>query len=255
MAKRKKEDLLGQMVVDFANAEHFEVGCFAYYESMVEIFGSIFAFPRLKQEKFWIWHEEDYGGVTPDRQLRLYEEDFRKTQEEVKEDLDAIISGEPLLHIFSYDGENHESNMLLIEMGCAFIEDDQVIEVPPIVSDEYVIDGQLNFDRQTARKDFCYCLLQFLIADKCNRKRIRKCEGCKKFFIASKLDSRIKKCSGCSRKSTLSKEEQRLYHQKRRAKIREEKKRQETEERIKRIMKAGYTREEAVEIIKADSEV
>ena len=72
-------------------------------------------------------------------------------------------------------------------------------------------------------------------------------------FARDVLDSRIKKCPTCGRKSTLSKEERRLYMQNLRAKKKAERDNLKLEERIARMTKAGYSREEAIEIIKADA--
>jgi hypothetical protein len=89
------------------------------------------------------------------------------------------------------------------------------------------------------------------------RDRLRKCQiqKCAKFFIATKADKRIKYCPDCSRKSKMSKEARRKYHQEYRRKKRQEKLAIEREEKINSYIKAGYSRNEAIELIEDDSKL
>ena len=98
-----------------------------------------------------------------------------------------------------------------------------------------------------------YVLIHFLKSSD-NRALIRKCEKCQKFFIASKLDKRIKKCKDCSRKSTKSKEWNKEYMKEYREKKKRENAKHQIERKIENYMRnLSITREEALEIIKADS--
>lgn len=95
-------------------------------------------------------------------------------------------------------------------------------------------------------------LREFLIND--NRMRIKICDHCGIFFVASKVDQRIKFCQSCSPKSKMSKEERNIYQKKRYWKKKQEKLAKEHEAKITNYMdKLGCTRKEAEDIIEADS--
>lgn len=77
---------------------------------------------------------------------------------------------------------------------------------------------------------------------------------CKKYFISQKDDSRIKFCQSCSPKSKMSREKKNELQRKWRQKKKEEKLAIQREARIENLMKrSGYSREEVIEIIEADS--
>ena len=99
-----------------------------------------------------------------------------------------------------------------------------------------------------------YCLIE-LLKNESNRERIRKCTRCQRFFFASRLDNRIQKCKQCSSKSTLSKDQRKLYQQEYRAKKKKDREDQKREQRIRKIIDAGFTREDAIEMIEADSKM
>jgi len=169
----------------------------------------------------------------------------------IRADIEMIADGKKLLDVFTRQRANTGCGArIVLPYAMPYVtldigEDDSIREEMPFSEKDHFTDT-VEFTLQ-------YCLIKFLKEN--NRNQIRKCdnEKCRKFFIASKLDSRIKKCPECSRKSTLSREERRLYQQKWRAKKKEEKKNREQEARIKRYMKAGgLTRSEAIDIIKAD---
>jgi ferredoxin len=97
-----------------------------------------------------------------------------------------------------------------------------------------------------------YSLGEFLLNN--DRKKLKRCNRCDQFFPAKKADARIKFCSSCSPKSKMSKERRREYQRKWRQKKKQEKLAIQREARIKNIMKrSGYSREEVIEIIEADS--
>ena len=86
-----------------------------------------------------------------------------------------------------------------------------------------------------------------------DRRKLKKCVNCKKYFIAAKVNPKQKKCPACSRKTSMSLERQREYQRALRKKQKEEKDSKRLEKRIANLMKLDYSREEALEIIEADS--
>lgn len=97
-----------------------------------------------------------------------------------------------------------------------------------------------------------YSLCEFLLNN--DRRKLKKCDKCENFFVASRVDDRIKYCGSCSPKSKMSKEERKAYQRKYRQKKKQEKLTRERETRIENLMKrAGCSREEAIEYIEADS--
>jgi hypothetical protein len=97
-----------------------------------------------------------------------------------------------------------------------------------------------------------YSLCEFLLNN--DRRKLKLCEQCDKFFVASKVDARIKFCSNCSPKSKMSKKRRREYQRKYRQKKKQEKLKKEREAKILNyIDKLDCTREEAEEIIEVDS--
>jgi hypothetical protein len=102
-----------------------------------------------------------------------------------------------------------------------------------------------------------FSLCEFLLDS--DRRKLRRCEWCGTFFVASKVDSRIKYCAICSPKSKWSKETRREYQRKYWAKHRKAKEVQERIQYIDRLMDAGCTKEEAekeyAEIKEADKDI
>ena len=101
--------------------------------------------------------------------------------------------------------------------------------------------------------DLRYCMMEFFKHEK-SKRYIRHCKNCKKNFVAKKVDKRIKYCPLCSPKSKMGKEERKEYQKKYRDKKRKEKIAHERGAKINNYMeKLSCTREEAEEIIEADS--
>jgi hypothetical protein len=97
-----------------------------------------------------------------------------------------------------------------------------------------------------------YSLSEFLIKD--NRIKLRLCDHCKKFFVASKADLRIKFCSDCSPKSKKTKAEKAEYMKQYNIKKKQDRISQEREAKIIHyIDNLDCTREEAIKIIEADA--
>jgi len=98
-----------------------------------------------------------------------------------------------------------------------------------------------------------YFFVEFLKKDG-NARLFHLCEKCGKYFVAKKVDKRIKYCPLCSPKSKMGKEERKEYQKKYREKKRKEKITHERESKISNYMeKLSCTREDAEEIIEADS--
>ena len=91
-----------------------------------------------------------------------------------------------------------------------------------------------------------YSLVEFLLNN--DRRKLKLCDECKKFFIAKKVDTRIKFCPECSPKSKMNREERRNYMRQRRAEKKKLKIEQQRKAQIKRFLEAGYSEKEAQEI-------
>jgi hypothetical protein len=185
--------------------------------------------------------------------------------------LEHIICGERLVdnRYFLFLLDRYNSSL---KKSALVIKDDCLIaESLPICESDYFFRGYKKsrsdislprepqktdafFSAKRISDDIAYCLIEFIRNDGGSLALFRIC-SCKNFFVASKADHRFKRCPKCTGKSTMTKEQQRLYHRERRARIRAEKKHREQEQRIERIMNGGYTREESLEIIKTDSEM
>lgn len=110
------------------------------------------------------------------------------------------------------------------------------------------------FDTIFYRTIVGYSLAEFLLKD--DRRKLKRCKRCDKFFVSQKVDDRIKYCQKCSHKSSLTNEQRREYMRKYRRNKKKEKHVERLEARIENLMdNLGCTREEAVEIIEADSNV
>jgi hypothetical protein len=95
-------------------------------------------------------------------------------------------------------------------------------------------------------------LAEFLLRN--DRRKLKLCQHCDKFFIAKKLDPNRKFCSDCSSKNRMSREERRNYQRQYRQKKKQDRIAQEREAKIMNyIDKLGCTREKAIEIIEADA--
>ncbi len=88
-------------------------------------------------------------------------------------------------------------------------------------------------------------IVEYLLDSKNDLRKIKKCEWCKDFFISIKVDKRTKYCTVCSPKNKMSKEQRTIYQKGRRATKKSEKDNIPKNEYIKRLIKAGYSREEA----------
>ena len=196
-----------------------------------------------------------------DDRLKCYECDnliFQKLLDKIVEGKDLHnISG--LMHIMSNVYDNFSK-------GVEFVRDPVEVEGKFKAT---VIFNKENFLLDNIRKSnlsskafhsflfkgmVCYSLAEFLLHN--DRRKLKKCKSCGDFFIATKLDERIKKCRECSSKNSMSPERRREYQRNYNRKKQQEKKTRAIEARVARFMKQlDITREEALDIIKADSEV
>ena len=99
-----------------------------------------------------------------------------------------------------------------------------------------------------------FCLIELLKLER-SKEYIRKCKVCGNYFPASKIDARFQKCKICSPKSSMTKEHRRSYQRNYNRRKKQERERQKREARIKYLMGHGYTKNDALEIIKADSKL
>lgn len=108
---------------------------------------------------------------------------------------------------------------------------------------------------EPCRIAIAFCTIEFLRT--MDRRKLLRCDKCQNFFMATKLDKRIKNCHTCSSKSSMSLESRREYQRNRRKKMKEEKEAGRLEAKIANFLKysPSSTREDALEYIKADSEV
>ena len=149
-----------------------------------------------------------------------------------------------------------ESNC--VEEKIVFINDDEFYRKKFIKlndlfdSDEYFRNPPKNSFNEFITSIVGYSLTNFLLNDKLAK--LKKCHGCDKFFKASKNDKRIKFCPDCTSKSRKSKDERAEYQKQYRLKKKQDSTAQEREAKIMNyIDKLGCTREEALDIIEADS--
>jgi hypothetical protein len=91
-----------------------------------------------------------------------------------------------------------------------------------------------------------FCLTIYLYNN--GRDKLKQCPECKKYFIASKLDERIRKCSDCSFRSKKTKEYNREYQKKRRAKLRLQAEVAKKKAYIKRLTERGVSLKDAEEL-------
>lgn len=99
-----------------------------------------------------------------------------------------------------------------------------------------------------------YSLTKFLLKNE--RSKLKNCQWCNNFFIASKNNDRQKYCSECSPKNKISKGKRKKYQREYRLKKKQKKIAKDHEARVKKFMKrTGYSRQEAIENIDADSKV
>ncbi len=151
---------------------------------------------------------------------------------------------DPFLDYFKH--YNHANTKLAISDG------DFLIEVPLITERKYLKTKEINW-HVVIENDLRYCMIEFFKHEE-SKRYIHHCKNCKKYFVAKKIDKRIKYCPLCSPKSKMGKEERKEYQKKYRGKKRKEKIAHERGAKINNYMeKLSCTREEAEEIIEADS--
>lgn len=95
-----------------------------------------------------------------------------------------------------------------------------------------------------------YCIAEFFNVTN-NIEHLKKCELCKKFYIANKQIKEQKRCSTCSKKTRLTTEENRQYQRNRRLKQNENKKEEnkEIEAKIRELRKAGISQKNAKDFV------
>lgn len=97
-----------------------------------------------------------------------------------------------------------------------------------------------------------YSLGDFLSQAERNWKRIKKCAVCGVYFVSEKADKRLIKCSLCRNKKAMSREEYNSYHREYRERKRKRKENIIRGKELRRLMNAGYSQEDALEMYKAD---
>ena len=149
--------------------------------------------------------------------------------------------------------------------GLKVLEDGSIVEDIPFIEDMFLTpeEGEFNFEMFQAMvgglphffvgRPITYCVIEFLKTPD-NRKLFRSCSRCGKYFVASKIDKRIKKCRDCSPLNAKSKEWKKEYMRGYREKKKQEKEGRDTKTRVENYVRnLDITKEEALEIIKADA--
>ncbi len=106
--------------------------------------------------------------------------------------------------------------------------------------------------------DFFRSIIVFSLAEflhNNDRRQLKTCFLCNKYFAASKNDDRIRKCPACYTKRSMPAGQKREYMRKYRQRKKRGKKLQQEEAKIANYMRNDYTREEALRIIEADSKL
>lgn len=267
--EEQRARLHGQLVADFANASGTDDACFKLFENMQKSFGFSSRFAKRAREVFPSL--KILGQLPSGRkgQLVRYHKRIESTLSEVRQMLEYLIT-KKRLHL----NKNFLDSLALhnTQYGfCLKINKDDSFSLDPIFSEEdYFVEhfedtvGLPEWeDTQRAifntappcEKIIPISLVEFLRFPK-NRKLIRKCISCGKFFIASKDDKRIKKCPVCSPKSSMSKEDRRTYQREYNRRRKEEKEKRELEARIQNLIRnLDCTREEAIKTIEEDAKL
>jgi hypothetical protein len=153
---------------------------------------------------------------------------------------------DPLLEIHS-DGSITESNPITEE---DFFE--SWLGLPP-PHDETPI---TIFHDHPYKRILLYSLIEFLRGEE--KRNLIICDGCGKFDVKERVPKKGTKtyCKVCSPKNKMSKEKRREYQKKRRLREKQKKDKLRLDDRINNLMKrTGFSREEVIEIIKADLKV
>lgn len=97
-----------------------------------------------------------------------------------------------------------------------------------------------------------YCIALFFNNVE-NIEHLKKCELCKKFYIAKKLVERQRRCSECSTKTRFNKEQRSEYQRNYRQQIKKLRLVKEHRTKIDEFMKEGYSRKEAEKLASEDA--
>jgi len=125
--------------------------------------------------------------------------------------------------------------------------------------DDYRIGKKIPCELETrfnwfVRKNVGYSLAEFIMSDDLGK--LKLCELCNRFFISKRKDKRIKYCPTCSPKNKMPKEVRRKYVKKYYWDNKDKKGIKVRELNIQSLMdNLGCTREEAENIIEADSKI
>lgn len=117
---------------------------------------------------------------------------------------------------------------------------------------EFLRSGESSFaDTQIFNRFILGCvsfsLIEFIMSNSKNRKKIKKCARCNKYFISSKADPRQKKCKKCSGKRTTAEARDAQYKYRKNQKMLKEN--EKFRENVKRF-EAHYSDEEIIKMRK-----
>jgi hypothetical protein len=178
--------------------------------------------------------------------------------------VDSIIQGDELSEILGFK-QLLKSSFNCVRWATIIVDSNDKVpfkemleEALFVIPDGFIRIIENNFEQNVRDifHDFIisitgYSLIHFLIKN--DRRKIKKCEQCNTIFISQRINNRIKFCPKCSGKNKMTKDKRREYQREYRKKIREKKEKVQREDTIKHYMKHGFSKEEAVKIIEADS--
>lgn len=180
---KEKDRLFGQTVVDFVNSKTPEEACIKHFENIQQLMGFSSDFSeRLKEDLISpsLTRVKGFEKAGIIRQNR--EQEIKNARRSLRDELEMIVCGKPLREIY-IEPYNADGNFTYQLSGLK-IEDDLITEVPPISEEEYM------GDTEDINRDLIYCLVNFLKSN--DRRKIKKCPYCDKFFIAK--DIKRKRC-------------------------------------------------------------
>ena len=248
-----KDRSYGELVINFVNAQTTDEACFGLFENMQELF---FSSDFAKYAKFAFTTNKLIAGHLSKAEKKEARLLLNETINEIKRRF-SIILADFLIHRHPF---LNQFMLLLIEYNdlCKVI-----LAIGPDETFYYDIDNvsEKDFIKWPAienprysleiKKILSYCLIEFMKSPR-NRELINRCEECKKYFIAKKVDQRNKFCPICSRKSKKSREDRRQYQREYRKKQKrriEDEKRETKENEIKNYMKSfNISRKAALEL-------
>ena len=120
-----------------------------------------------------------------------------------------------VIEISKTSGLDSEFTEIIITSEALNIGEHPVEERPPMYNISSFFNHSILFEL------IAYSLSEWLLNN--DRRKLKYCQGCEKFYVQTKLNPKQKYCSKCSPKSKMSKERRKEYQKKYRQKKKQEK--------------------------------